>query len=181
MTASAKKKLTLYSHTGTHIDAPAHIIAGTPTLDQLPLKQFCDRACVLDCTRSDAATVTLTDLHRRADLIRAHAFVILHTGWSRYWGQQRYFSGYPVLSGSAARWLADQGLTGIGVDAISADPAGSTRLAVHTILLGAGMVIVENLTNLAMVPDASFLFSCLPLKIKDADGSPVRAVAMVPC
>jgi arylformamidase len=65
------------------------------------------------------------------------------------------------------------------MDTISADPVGSADLPNHHILLGAGMVIVENLTNLSAVPDGPFLFSCFPLNIKDADGSPVRAVAMV--
>jgi kynurenine formamidase len=65
------------------------------------------------------------------------------------------------------------------MDIISADPADAVALPVHNILLGAGMVLVENLTNLAAVPAPSFLFAGFPLKIRDADGSPIRAVAIV--
>lgn len=70
-------------------------------------------------------------------------------------------------------------LKGVGMDTISADPADAADLPVHNILLGAGMVLVKNLTNLEAVPAPSFLFAGFPLKIRDADGSPVRAVAII--
>lgn len=174
-----EKKIALCSHTGTHIDAPAHIVAGTKTLDQLPVDTFCGNAFLLNFTKAGKGTADLQDLLYHADAIRNSAFLILHTGWSRYWGTERYFSGYPVFSESTARWLAGLGLKGVGMDTISADPSDSVDLPIHNILLGAGLVIVENLTNLAAVPDHSFLFSCFPLKIREADGSPVRAVAML--
>jgi kynurenine formamidase len=66
------------------------------------------------------------------------------------------------------------------MDTISADPADAAGLTIHTILLGAGLIIVENLTNLQAVPAPTFLFAAFPIKIRDADGSPVRAVAIVP-
>ncbi|MBC2742974.1 MAG: cyclase family protein [Desulfosarcina sp.] len=175
-----EKKLTFYSHTGTHMDAPAHIVAGTKTLDQLPVDTFCGDAFLLNCTRAGKGTVDLQDLLPHEDAIRKCAFLLLLTGWSRYWGDERYFSDYPVLTPDAARWLAALGVKGIGMDTISADQADSVDLPIHNILLGAGMVIVENLTNLDAILKESFVFSCFPLKIKDADGSPVRAVAMVP-
>ncbi len=174
-----EKKLSLYSHTGTHMDAPAHILAGTKTLDQLPVETFCGEAMLLNCTAAGRASIDLHDLVRHADAIHKCRFLILHTGWSRYWGDERYFSDYPVLTPDAACWLAGAGLRGVGLDTISADAADAADLPIHTILLGAGMVIVENLTNLAALAHPFFLFACFPLKIRDADGSPVRAVAMV--
>lgn len=175
-----EKRFALCAHTGTHMDAPAHIIAGAKTLDRLPVDVFCGQALLLDCTGVGNGTVDLEDLVPLENGIRGCEFLIFYSGWSRYWGDDRYLSGYPVLSENAARWLADLGLKGIGMDTISADPLDSADLPIHHILLGVGMVIVENLTNLVAVPDRSFLFSCFPLKIRDADGSPVRAVAMVP-
>lgn len=174
-----EKKLTFYSHTGTHMDAPAHIIAGAPTLDQLPVETFYGSAFIFDCYGTEKTIVDLQDLLPHAGEISEHDFLILFTGWSQHWGDPQYFSGYPVLSESAARWLADSGLKGIGMDTISADPMDAAALTIHTILLSAGMVIVENLANLAALPKASFMLACFPLKIKDADGSPVRVVAMV--
>jgi arylformamidase len=79
----------------------------------------------------------------------------------------------------AAEWLAHLELKGVGMDTISADAADAATLPIHNILLGAGMVVVENLTNLAAVPAPSFTLASFPLKIRGADGSPVRAVAIV--
>jgi len=175
-----EKKIALCSHTGTHMDAPSHILAGAKTLDQLPVETFCGNAFLLNFSRAGKAHVDLQDLRPHADAIREHAFVVFHTGWSRYWGHEHYFSGYPVLTPEAARWLAHMDLKGVGMDTISVDPTDPADLTVHNILLGAGVVLVENLTNLAAVPVPSFLFAGFPLKIRDADGSPVRAVAIVP-
>ena len=175
-----EKRIALCSHTGTHMDAPAHIVPGTKTLDQLPVETFCGDAFLLNCAGTRKGTVDLQDLLPHTDAIRKHPFILLHTGWSQYWGDEGYFSGYPVLTPDAAQWLANLGLKGIGMDTISADRFDSVDLSNHNILLGAGMVIVENLTDLSAIPTESFMFACFPLKIKDADGSPVRAVAMVP-
>ena len=109
----------------------------------------------------------------------AAGFALLHTGWARYWGTNDYFGRYPVLSPEAAGWLAGFGLKGYGVDAISADEIDSAALPVHRALLGRGMLIIENLDRLDPLLEREFTFSCLPLKIADADGSPIRAVAIL--
>jgi len=104
---------------------------------------------------------------------------LLYTGWSRYWGRNRYFSNYPVLSENAAGWLQRFNLKGVGFDTISADSAGSTADPVHKRLLSRNGLIIENLTRLETLPQTGFTFSCLPLFTENADGSPVRAVAMI--
>jgi kynurenine formamidase len=106
-------------------------------------------------------------------------FVLFHTGWSRLWGTDAYFRDYPVLSEAAARWISGFNLKGIGFDLISPDPMGSTDLPVHRILLGKDRIIVENLTNLDLLPPDPFWFCCLPLQVAGADGFPVRAVAVI--
>jgi arylformamidase len=173
-----EKRIVLNSHTGTHVDAPAHIVAGAKTLDRMPIETFCGDAFLLNCS-SSRRHIHLRDLLPHGETIRRHAFLLLHTGWSRYWGDARYFDAYPVLAPDAARWLAEAGLRGVGMDTISPDPVDSKELPIHNIFLAAGMIIIENLTNLDALPDRAFLFSCFPLKIKNGDGSPVRAVAMV--
>lgn len=175
----AETLLGMYSHTGTHIDAPAHMLAGGPTLDQLDAGRFVGRACVIDVSTAGAPAIEQAALEAHAHLIDGCRFALLHTGWARYWGQDRYFRGFPILSLEATRWLARRGLSGIGVDAISIDPVGTTDFPNHLEVFRAGMISVENLTGLDRLAGRTFLFSCLPLKLERADGSPVRAVAIV--
>ena len=173
----AEKLLSMYSHTGTHIDAPAHMLEGAQTLDQLGAGHFVGKACVLDAV--GRAVIGLPELQSRAALIEGCDFVLFHTGWSRLWGQEAYFSDFPVLSREAAGWLAGKGLKGVGFDAISVDPVGSTDFENHYIFFRAGMICIENLTGLEALAGTRILFSCLPLKLAEADGSPVRAVAIL--
>ncbi len=173
----AEKLVSFYSHTGTHIDAPAHMLAGAPTLDQLGANHFVGLACVLDVAGRPAIDRAL--LEAQAGAISGCDFVLFHTGWSRHWGQAAYFDGFPVLTLEAVQWLAARGLKGIGFDAISVDPVGSTTFDNHLVLFRAGMISIENLTGLAALLGQRFLFSCLPLNLADADGCPVRAVALL--
>lgn len=173
----AEKRVTLYSHTGTHIDAPAHMLADSPTLDQLEVGHFVGQACAIAAVGQ--AVIEKPVLAAQAALIKGCDFVLFHTGWSRYWGQERYFTEFPVLSLEAAQWLAEQGLKGVGFDAISVDPVGTTDFRNHFVFFRAGMICIENLTGLAALIGRRFLFSCLPLKLAEADGSPVRAVAIL--
>lgn len=174
-----EKQLTLFSHTGTHMDAPAHLLAGGRTLDQYPAAQFVGLACCMDLSRLGQPVIEVADLEPWRPLLKQVEFCLLRTGWSRYWGHDRYFSGFPVLSAAAAEWLCQFGLKGIGFDAISADPVESPELPVHRILLGSGLVLIENLCNLEQLPAGPWLLSCLPLKLIEADGAPVRAVAIL--
>ncbi len=173
----AEKLLTMVSHTGTHIDAPAHMLAGAPTLDQLGAGHFVGRACVLDVAGRE--TIERALLEDQASRVEGCDFVLFHTGWDRYWGQECYFEAFPVLSREAAQWLAGRGLKGVGFDAISVDPVGTTEFGNHFVFFRAGMICIENLTGLEALVGQRFLFSCLPLKLAEADGSPVRAVAIL--
>lgn len=173
----------MFTHTGTHMDAPAHIISGALTLDQFEIEHFGGRACVVDVGHSGdvvdhrAAKIDVRVLQARSEAIDESDFVILRSGWSRHWGTEDYFEGYPVLTPEAALWLVDARIKGIGIDMISVDEVDSTKFTVHNILLGANLVIIENLTNLELLPESGFSFYCFPLRIDQADGSPVRAVA----
>ena len=173
----AEKLVTLYSHTGTHIDAPAHMLADSPTLDQLGVGHFVGKACVIEAAGQDVIEKPV--LKAWAALIEDCDFVLFHTGWSQYWGQERYFVDFPVLSLEASQWLAGQGLKGVGFDAISVDPVGTTDFRNHFVFFRAGMICIENLAGLDALIGRHFLFSCLPLKLAEADGSPVRAVAIL--
>ena len=174
-----EKKMGLYSHTGTHIDAPAHIIRGAKTLDQFSADKFIGNAYSVDLTRIYGPVIDISALEPHEDSINKNEFVLLNTGWSRYWGTERYFADYPVLSAEAAVWLNGFGLKGLGLDVISPDRVGSTDFPIHRIFLAQNTIMIENLTNLQALPAKEFMFSCFPLKIEQADGSPVRAVAII--
>jgi len=175
----AEKLLHIYSHTGTHVDVPAHMLAGSATLDVLEPGRFIGRGCLVDISGIRRGRVEIADLEEHRERIAGSEFVLLASGWARRWGDPSYYTGYPVLSPAAARWLADFGLKGVGVDMISVDEMDSPGMDIHKIFLAEGMVIVENLTGLERLAGRDFVFSCLPLKIAGGDGSPVRAVAIL--
>ena len=175
----AEQWIGLFTHTGTHIDAPAHMLAGAPTLDRLPVGQFFGPARVVDVAARPGPEISLALLEARQADLEGAEFVLFHTGWSGKWGQEAYFTGFPVLAPEAARWLCGRGLKGLGFDAISIDPVATQTYENHHICFQAGLILIENLTGLEPLIGRPFLFSCLPLKLEQAYGSPVRAVAMI--
>ncbi len=175
----AEKTLHLVSHTGTHIDAPGHILPGAIRLDGFPAGRFLGPGVVLDASAVRGRHVEIGDIAADEPRLRRADFALLHTGWARHWGAAEYFGSYPVLAPAAAQWLAAMELKGFGVDAISADEVESSALPVHRALFARNMLIIENLADLGPLLGKEFIFSCLPLKIADADGSPIRAVAML--
>ncbi|HOX27178.1 MAG TPA: cyclase family protein [Candidatus Krumholzibacteria bacterium] len=172
-------RLTLVTHTGTHLDVPAHMLADGRTLDSYPAGHFVGEAFVIDVSGAPGGAIARDLLTPYRDVLARCDFALLHTGWSRRWGLAAYFEGFPVLDPDAARWLAGLDLRGVGVDAVSVDPAGAAAFPVHEVLLGRELVIVENLTNLGGLVGREFTLCCLPLKITGADGAPVRAVAIL--
>jgi len=173
-----EKGITLGSHVGTHIDAPAHIIPYAPTLDRMPIDRFMGQGSVIDLTGLENPTIDIFFLKPYEPLFKTSEFILLYTGWSRFWGQEKYLRDYPILSIESALWIRSFELKGIGLDALSVDEVEAVDLPIHKILLER-MSIVENLTNLDKLPKTGFIFSCLPLKLENADGSPVRAVAII--
>jgi arylformamidase len=172
-------KITMYTHTGTHIDVPSHISADGLTIDQLDIDHFMGKAAVIDLTEFKAEVINKEILAPYASLISKIEYLILRTGWEKYWGHRRYFKGFPSLDPGAAQWLGTFKLKGIGIDTISIEPVESKTFPVHRILFKNNIMIVENLAHLEKVGDEIFTFSCLPLKFKKGDGSPVRAVGIL--
>jgi len=172
-----QSKISIYSHNGTHVDAPFHILPGYPTLDRLPPETFFGPAVMIDCT-SCGEEIGVADLETHAEDISGSDFVLISTGWALKWGTSEYKKGFPVLTEDAADWLVKFKLKGIGVDCISVDPVESMDLPVHRILLGNNLLIAENLDLSSLQKNLVFDFSCFPLKFENADGSPVRAVAI---
>lgn len=176
----AERSIRISSHTGTHIDAPAHIIEGGDTLDRLDVGRFFGKGLLIDLREQEGASIPLGALTPFSSLIAESEFLLLHTGRSRFWGQERYDRDYPALTLEAASWIAGFKPKGIGIDAPSFDSIGRDGYPVHRRLLEAGIILIENLTNLDRLAGAVFSLSVFPLGLYGAEACPVRAVALLP-
>lgn len=171
-----EKLLKLCTHTGTHIDAPSHMINKGKTIDEFNINDFIGVAVIIDV--SNLKKINIEDLIIYKDKINNCEFVILKTGWDKYWGSSAYLKGFPSLTEDAARWLCGFNIRGIGTDTISIDTFDSIDFEVHNTILSRGKIIIENITNLDGVREEEFTLVATPLKIENGDASPVRAVAI---
>lgn len=167
------------SHTGTHMDAPSHMLRGGANLEVLPASQFCGRATVVDVSHlSPGSAVTADFLRGLNGDLRSADFALFYTGWEKKWGSEAYFDDvFPVPDEEAAKYLVSCGLKGVGTDALSVDVLSDKTLPVHRVLLSGGLVIVESLRLHKLLGRKDFMFFALPLKFENADGAPVRAIA----
>lgn len=173
--------LHMYSHTGTHMDAPAHLFSECKSLDKLPIEQYVGKAIVIDCTDIKAGEmIALDHLAQAGSKLDMAEFLLFNTGWSKKWGTPEYFGEFPVISYEVADWIIEKKIKGIGVDVISIDPMAEEHLPRHQCILKTNnTVIVENLTNLEKIGTDICTVCFLPLKTIDADGSPIRAIALL--
>jgi len=166
------------SHTGTHVDAPAHTEPDGKSLDAFPVERFVLETVRVDCRDLDAREPIPPGRVPEADV----DCVVFHTGWDSHWGTERYLD-HPYLPPEAARRCARAGYD-VGVDALNPDPTPSPNeragepegFRAHHELLGEGCLLVENLTGLDRVP-RRFELRVYPLPL-GRDGAPVRAVGV---
>ncbi|WP_372947731.1 cyclase family protein [Mariniphaga sp.] len=163
------------SHTGTHIDAPAHMLENGKTLDQLPVDKFSGKAVIISVPQG-TEVIEKELLLQFEEKLQKVDFVLFKTGWSKFWGTPRYFNNFPALTSEAVEWLLNFSLKGIGFDIISADPMKSTSYPNHFSILGKECIIIENLTFPDALTETEGEFFCFPIPYENADGSPVRAV-----
>lgn len=179
------RKLVLGTHTGTHCDAPRHFVPGGPTLDEIPIDTFVGEASVCDFSQAaPMQEITVGDLEGALPPGKIER-VVLRYDWSRHWGKLRYYQDHPFLSDDAARYLLKRGVKLVAMDTPMPDSPKNGRgtpndSPVHKILLGAGAVLVEYLTNLSEIRSKQVELVVLPLKIAGADGAPARVIAIVP-
>lgn len=166
--------LHMFSHTGTHMDAPAHMLLDGAPLDSYDADKFTGTAVVVDCRGETDISLSLL---QRYDLDGVD-FVLFCTGWDKKWGSPEYYKGFPCLTADAAAYLATLPLKGVGEDSISLDPCGSVDFPNHITLLQADFVNTENLTGLDALIGRRFTFVTLPLKFENSDGCSCRAIAM---
>lgn len=173
---AAVTALNLGSHSGTHVDAPAHTVAGGRTMARVSLDELMGDALVIRVPGlDDRATIGVDDLGELPE--RVPAIVVVDTGWAGHFGTERALR-HPSLDAAAARLLVSRGMHVLGVDTLSPDPtdaAGTTEFPVHEVVLGADGLIVENLTGLDGLP-SRVRIGVFPLRL-EGDGAPARAVA----
>lgn len=173
--------LTMFSHTGTHMDAPAHLFAHRPTLDSLPVEQFVGKGLVIDCSDlQKGQRITMEYIEAVKEKADQAEFILFHTGWDKYWGTASYFGEYPYITEEVVNYLIKGKKRGVGLDVIGIDPISDANLTIHKKLFAeTDIVVIENLTCLGQVGDALFMFCALPIKFDNSDGAPIRAIAIL--
>ena len=174
--------LFLSTHTGTHMDAPYHFREKGAKIHEISLKKLVSEAVLIKSKKKDGESITKIDIQKfekKHGKIASFSSVIFYTGWQRNLQKKYYFTKNPGLSVSAAKYLASKKISLVGIDSPSIDLGKDSKFSVHQIFAKKGMLIVENLANLEKIKSSKFHLVVLPLKLKNATGSPVRAIAFV--
>jgi arylformamidase len=168
-------RIDMVANTGTYLDSPYHRFEHGKDVAELALSGVAELQAVV----ANVEGMTGRAVDRGAFLpldVRGKA-VLVSTGWARHWRTDRYFEGHPFLTEAAALYLADQGVLLVGIDSLNIDDTSGGGRPVHTVLLGAGIPIVEHLCNLDRLPASGFAFTAAPVKVKGMGSFPVRAYA----
>jgi kynurenine formamidase len=168
-------RIEMVANAGTAIDAPFHRYPGQPDVSALPLSAIADVAAVV--VHLQGMRGRAIDRHALGAVEVAGRAVLLDTGWSAHWGTPAYARGGPFLGGDAATLLRDRGARLVGIDALNIDDTDDPQRPAHSILLAAGIPIVENLASLAALPVEGLHFSAVPMRAQGMGSFPVRAWA----
>ncbi len=173
--------LTMFSHTGTHMDSPAHLFSQRTTLDSFSAEQFVGKGIVVDCSNlKEDQKITMKYIEAVKEKADIAQYILFYTGWDKYWGTDAYFGNYPYITEEVAEYLIKSKKKGVGIDVIGIDPIKDENLTIHKKLFAeTDIVVIENLTSLDKVGNDIFTFCALPIKFKDSDGAPVRAIAIL--
>jgi len=166
-------RIDMVANTGTYLDAPFHRYEDGADLAGLTLDQLAALPGLLVHAEDQAVDAALFE---SLDVGKA---VLVHTGWDRHWRTDAYAKGHPFLTEAAARLLVARGALLVGIDSYNIDDTRTRARPVHTILLGAGVLICEHMTNLAALPAEGFTFTAVPPKIAGMGTFPVRAFGSI--
>jgi len=175
-------KIILGTHTGTHIDTPAHLFLKGKSVEDIPLKMLTGEALMLSLKKTEyrKGLYTFDDLNGRTKYIDQVDILIIKSGDSRTEkGRSRLFSEYLVPDRSVLNWITEHKLKCFGTDAISFDPVNASPMENHVLLLGKKIILAEGLFNLDKIDRDVFYFMVIPLKIEGADGAPCRAFSIM--
>lgn len=170
-------RIDMVANTGTYVDSPFHRYADGNDLSELPLESLADLDGVVVRRPFEQGLAVSAEAFAGLDL--CGKAVLVHTGWSRLWRTEAYFSDHPFLTEEAARLLVASGAAFVGIDSHNIDDTRTRSRPVHTLLLGADIPIGEHLTGLDRLPDQGFRFSAAPPKVRGMGTFPVRAFAVL--
>jgi kynurenine formamidase len=178
-TEFAIDRISLVGNTGTYVDAPFHRYAGGADLAGLPLESLADLPVVV--VRVEGATERGVTAQALAAYDVAGRAVLLHTGWDRHWRTASYGGpDAPYLTEDGAKHLVAAGARLVGIDSVNIDRTDGGERPAHSILLGAGVPVLEHLTNLSALPVYGARLHAVPAPVRDFGTFPVRAYALVP-
>ncbi len=177
------RKIVLGTHTGTHCDAPRHFVPNGRTVDSLSLEVLIGPATLVDFSTLAHSTELTKQHFVKALGERIPPRLILRFDWDRYWGSLKYYENHPYFTNECAQWLVDCGVKLIAMDTPQVENPKNGRGSgndspVHKIMLGAEVVFVEYCCNLASIKSREVELIVLPMKIREGDGAPVRAVVI---
>ena len=166
-------RIDMVVNTGTYIDCPFHRFEGGKDFSEIGVEAFVD----LEAVTIDATSATEIGIDFFAGKELRNKAILVNTGWSGNWNTEKYFEGHPYLTGEAASYLKNCGVKLVGIDSHNIDDTKGRSRPVHTILLGAEILIVEHLCNLDKLPKNNYLFNAVPPKLRGLGTFPVRAYA----
>ena len=171
-------KIEMVANTGTYLDSPFHRYEDGKDLSELELASLANLDGVVLRAKSEGQRAI--DASAFANLDVGGKAILIQTGWDKHWRTDKYFEGtHPFLTKDAAQFLADSGAVLVGIDSYNIDDTSDLTRPVHSILLGAGIPIVEHMCNLNQVPTNNFRFFAVPVRVKGMGTFPVRAFAIV--
>ena len=170
-------RIEMVANTGTYVDAPFHRFAVGKDLAGLPLSSLANLDALV--VRPDTSRGRAIDRDAFEGLDLTGQAVLVDTGWDANWRTDAYFEGHPFLTAGAAEYLADSGVTLVGIDSLNIDDTDDGYRPVHTVLLGEEIPIVEHMRGLEKLPDRGARFFAVPVKVKDFGTFPVRAFGVV--
>ncbi len=176
----------MHAGIGTHIDSSAHCIPGGKTTDELPLQELLAPCVVIDVSSIAHEAYRLpvediSDFENNYGLIPEGSFVIIYTGWDKYWSnpdKYRNNLSFPSVSEAAAQLLLQRSIRGLGIDTLSPDTPES-GYPVHRILLGAGKYLVENVANAQTMPPLGGFTLALPIRLQGITEASIRLIGLV--
>jgi arylformamidase len=177
-TEFAIDRLTLIGNTGTYLDAPYHRYADGTDLSGISLERTADLPAAV--VRVTGAAQRGIDVGALAALEVGGRAVLLHTGDDARFGTPAYVADAAYLTRDGAAWLAEHGAALVGIDSVNIDDTADLERPAHTVLLGAGIPVVEHLTGLDQLPPVGAEFTAVPLRIEGTGTIPVRAFARLP-
>jgi kynurenine formamidase len=189
------RKFSSLEHFGTHLDAPAHFVAGAWTVDQIPVERLYGPAVILEtreeCRRDPdyrLAPEKIAQWEARNGRISQGAIVLMRTGWAERWSDAARYRNmdaagtmhFPGYSVEAVKVLIERGAVGLGIDTLSVDYGASKEFRVHHLSHGASLYHMENLADLSALPESRAYLVVAPIKLEGGSGGPARVFALLP-